>query len=160
MACIAAAKMAKTGGGGRTTGGGSSAGFAAVWTALLLIVISVIGTVVMRRVRSELIFIILNASLSPFKTILSQFKTAFPMGALLGVVFVMSNQMLILFVIFADHAISHESPLPIKQAEQAMAVFSFFLFFVYAFFGIILAVFRNEVITDDGKRKLNRCSQC
>jgi hypothetical protein len=32
------------------------------------------------------------------------------------------------------------------QAQEAMAVFSFFLFIVYGFFGSVLAIFRNDVV--------------
>jgi hypothetical protein len=34
----------------------------------------------------------------------------------------------------------------VLQAQQAMAVFSFFLFLVYGFFGSVLAIFRNDVV--------------
>ena len=34
------------------------------------------------------------------------------------------------------------------QAQQAMAVFSFFLFVVYGFFGAVLAIFRNDVVKE------------
>jgi hypothetical protein len=44
VAVIASAKMAKYG------GQGQAASFCAVWTALLLIAISIVGSVVMRRV--------------------------------------------------------------------------------------------------------------
>jgi hypothetical protein len=41
----------------------------------------------------------------------------------------------------------------VQQAQRAMAVFSFFLFVVYGFFGLILAIFRNDVVKE-GKRDL------
>lgn len=49
IACIASAKMAKTGHAGR------AASFCAVWTALLLIAISIAGSLIMRRVSTILI---------------------------------------------------------------------------------------------------------
>ena len=71
-------------------------------------------------------------------------------GFFLGVVFVMSNQMLILFAIFADraHQVGAADGTSVQQAQQAMAVFSFFLFVVYGFFGGVLAIFRNDVVKD------------
>ena len=64
----------------------------------------------------------------------------------------MTQQMLILFAIFVDRA--GKAPTGIAdqqtQAVQAMAVFSFFLFLIYGFFGTLLATFRNSII-EDGK---------
>lgn len=48
VACIAAARLQKKGG-----GNSQSAGFAAMWTAILLVVISIVGTVVLRRVSTS-----------------------------------------------------------------------------------------------------------
>lgn len=62
----------------------------------------------------------------------------------------MSQQMLILFVIFVEHSQLGNDSLIVKQSEQAMAAFSFFLFFVYGIFGIILGVHRFSVI-EEGK---------
>lgn len=59
----------------------------------------------------------------------------------------MTNQLLILFAIFADHA--GKAPAGIlKQADTAMAVFSFFLFLVYAGFTMMLAAFRGDIIKE------------
>ena len=60
----------------------------------------------------------------------------------------MANQMLILFAIFADRAthVGLADGVSQLQAQEAMAVFSFFLFVVYGFFGSVLAIFRNEVV--------------
>ena len=65
----------------------------------------------------------------------------------------MSNQMLILFAIFVDRAnkVGLADGIAVQQAQSAMAVFSFFLFLVYGFFGLILAIFRNDVVKE-GKR--------
>lgn len=75
----------------------------------------------------------------------------------MGVVFVMSNQMLILFAIFADraHQVGLADGTAPLQAQQAMAVFSFFLFIVYGFFGAVLAIFRNDVVKDGKKWPLS-----
>ena len=69
----------------------------------------------------------------------------------------MANQMLILFAIFADraHQVGLADGIAVQQAQQAMAVFSFFLFVVYGFFGAVLAIFRNDVVKD-GKSKIGR----
>ena len=77
-----------------------------------------------------------------------QFQAATSIGFFLGVVFVMANQMLILFAIFADraHHVGLADGVSQLQAQQAMAVFSFFLFVVYGFFGSVLAIFRNEIV--------------
>lgn len=85
----------------------------------------------------------------------TQFQAALSIGFFLGVVFVMANQMLILFAIFADraHQVGLADGMAVQQAQQAMAVFSFFLFLVYGFFGAVLAIFRNDVVKD-GKSKI------
>lgn len=59
----------------------------------------------------------------------------------------MTNQMLIIFAIFVDHAstVSGQS-LSAKQTQNAMASFSFFIFVVYLIFGTMLAVFRDDII--------------
>ena len=68
-------------------------------------------------------------------------------GFFLGVVLVMSFQMLILFAIIVNRA-QMETDTKSQQAQNAVAVFAFFLFFIYSIFGTILAVFRDEVIKD------------
>lgn len=119
MACVAASKMSSKGGDG-------AAGFMAVWTCILLIVISVIGTVIMRR-----------------------YQTALSIGFLIGIIFIMTQQMLILFAVFADQANNSGNTLVETQSQEAMAVFAFFLFLVYAAFGSMLSVFRQDVIKQD-----------
>lgn len=119
VACVSASKMSSKGGDG-------AAGFMAVWTCILLVVISVIGTIIMRR-----------------------YQTALSIGFLIGVIFIMTQQMLILFAIFADQANNSTNTLAQTQSQQAMAVFAFFLFLVYAAFGSMLSVFRQDVIKQD-----------
>jgi len=115
VACNAASKL-------KNVNGGTAASFAAMWTAILLIIVSIIQTMVMRR-----------------------YPTPLAVGGLLGVIFVMTQQMLILFVFFADYANNATSAI-VKAAEQAMAAFAFFLFLVYGIFGTMLAVYRDDII--------------
>lgn len=58
----------------------------------------------------------------------------------------MTQQMLILFAIFADQANDTGNTLEQTQSQEAMAVFAFFIFLVYASFGSMLAVFRQDII--------------
>jgi len=102
---------------------GKAAGFAAVWTALLLVVISVVGTLVLRR-----------------------FSKALSVGVLMGIIFVMVQQMLILFAFFAERSTNPGQVTSVVASQQAMATFSFFIFLVYASFGTMLAVFRVDFI--------------
>lgn len=61
----------------------------------------------------------------------------------------MTQQMLIVFAIFADMAQeTGDYSLATTQAQEAMAVFAFFLFLIYASFGSMLAIFRNDVIKE------------
>jgi hypothetical protein len=87
-----------------------------------------------------------------------QFQAALSIGFFLGVVFVMSNQMLILFAIFTDRAtkVGFAEGASQLQAQHAMAVFSFFLFLVYGFFGAVLAIFRNDVVKDGECSSISR----
>ena len=63
----------------------------------------------------------------------------------------MSNQMLILFAIFAERSqvVGATAGIAVQQAQQAMAVFSFFLWLVYGWFGLVLAIFRNDVVKQE-----------
>lgn len=118
VACVSASKMDQT-------ASDKSAGFAAVWTAILLLVISIIGTVIMRR-----------------------YQTALSIGFLLGVIFVMVQQMLILFAFFAEQAQDPTNTPALTASQEAMAVFAFFIFIVYSGFGSMLAVFRDDIIKE------------
>jgi len=137
VACISAAAMSQSAG-----GAGKAAGFAAVWTALLLIIISIIGSFTLNR-----------------------YRKALSIGLFLGIVFIMTQQMLILFALFVERSQLSGNTSSITQSQQAMATFAFFLFLVYGAFGSMLAVFRHEIIEldnadagadatpDDGMRK-------
>jgi len=120
VACVSSAKLAKSG------GAGHAASFSAMWTALLLVVISVVGTIIMRK-----------------------YQTALAIGFLLGIIFVMTQQMLIIFAIFTERSKLPNETMTVVQSQQAMAVFSFFLFIVYFAFGSMLAVFRNDIIKEE-----------
>jgi hypothetical protein len=71
-------------------------------------------------------------------------------GLFLGVIFVMTQQMLIIFAIFVERSQVNASTqtLAVTQSQQAMAVFSWFLFMIYAGFGMMLYVFRNDLVTE------------
>jgi hypothetical protein len=69
-------------------------------------------------------------------------------GVFLGVMFIMVNQMLILFGIFVERSQVPGESLPMVQSQHAMAVFAFFLFFVYSIFGMQLFTFRNDIMED------------
>jgi hypothetical protein len=85
-----------------------------------------------------------------------QFQAALSIGFFLGVIFVMTQQMLILFVIFTERSANQSESAILIQAQKAMASFAFFLFFVYGFFGSVLAIFRNDIIkTGEAHPKLH-----
>ena len=112
----------------REKGGSAALGFAAIWTVILSVMLSVGGTLVMRK-----------------------FQTSLAIGFFLGVVAVMSQQMLIIAAIFAGEADarSDDDEGDQKGAESAMAVFAMFLFVVYSAFAVLLAVFRKDLIRDE-----------
>lgn len=126
VACVAASRIASGTGDSNDQAADTSASFSAIWTALLLIFISVLGTIIMRR-----------------------YQTALSIGFLLGVIFIMTQQMLIIFAIFADRAQDQSASTTQIQSVEAMAVFAFFLFFIYAVFGSMLAVFRDDIIKQE-----------
>jgi hypothetical protein len=76
----------------------------------------------------------------------SQYQFPLSIGFLLGVLFIMTQQMLIIFAIFTERSKDQSNTLSQTQATEAMAVFAFFLFFIYTMFGGMLAVFRDDVI--------------
>jgi cytochrome bd-type quinol oxidase subunit 2 len=121
IACVVAAKLSNS-----NAAIDQASSFSVVWTCILLIIISLIGTIIMRS-----------------------YQTALSIGFLLGVIFIMTQQMLIIFAIFAELAGSSDNTPAQTSSQQAMAVFAFFLFIVYAAFGSMLAVFRNDVIKEE-----------
>ena len=105
---------------------GQAAGFAAVWTAILLIAISALGQYTMHK------------GLTPLS-----------IGFFLGVLFIMVQQMLILFAIFVERSKIPGQSAGVVSSQQAMATFSFFLFLIYTFFGSLLGVYRDDVLKKD-----------
>ena len=69
-------------------------------------------------------------------------------GFLLGIVFIMTQQMLILFAIFVERAQLPKQSKTFTGSQQAMAIFAWFLFLIYAAFGLMLAIFRDDVIKE------------
>ena len=69
-------------------------------------------------------------------------------GFLLGIVFIMTQQMLILFAIFVERAQLPKQSQTFTGSQQAMAIFAWFLFLIYAAFGLMLAIFRDDVIKE------------
>jgi hypothetical protein len=67
----------------------------------------------------------------------------------MGVIFIMTQQMLIVFAIFADRAQDPSNSSVITQSEEVMSVFAFFLFIVYAVYATMLAVFRDDIIKEE-----------
>jgi lysylphosphatidylglycerol synthetase-like protein (DUF2156 family) len=119
VACVSASRM-------KQTSTDQVTAFSAVWTSILLLLISLVGTIIMRR-----------------------YQTSLSIGFLLGVIFIMTQQMLIVFAFFAEQAKDPTNTTDVTMAQQAMAVFSFFIFIVYAGFGTMLAVFRNDIIKEE-----------
>ena len=66
----------------------------------------------------------------------------------------MTQQMLILFVLFVERSQvqAGEVTIFVTQSQQAMAVFSWFLFMVYGAFGTMLYVFRNDLVAGTTKK--------
>ena len=60
----------------------------------------------------------------------------------------MTQQMLIVFAFFAEQAQDPTNSADLTMSQEAMAVFAFFLFLVYASFGTMLAVFRLDIIKE------------
>eukprot|EP01041_Mallomonas_annulata_P005291 gene5291-10583_t len=117
VVCIAISRI-------KTGSANSAVSFAGMWTILLLIGVSVCGTLIMRK-----------------------FQTSIAIGFLLGIFFVLSNQMLIIFAIFIDHS-KREVIQETIESDKAFAAFSFLLFLVYGIFGTMLGIFRNDVIKE------------
>ena len=69
--------------------------------------------------------------------------TPLVVGVILGVIFIMCQQMLIIFAIFVDRSKLPGETMSVVASQQAVAVFAFFLFIVYSAFGILLATFRD-----------------
>ena len=62
--------------------------------------------------------------------------------------------MLIVFAFFAEQAQDPTNSKDLTMSQEAMAVFAFFLFLVYASIGSMFAIFRLDIIKE-GKRSLH-----
>jgi hypothetical protein len=98
-----------------------AAGYAIIWTAALAIIVSIIGTVIMRK-----------------------FKSKLSVGFFLGTILVMFIQMLMLFAICLNYTYFH----PKKKVTMVVSVLAFFLAVNYGVFGMTLNAFRKDVIQD------------
>jgi hypothetical protein len=67
-------------------------------------------------------------------------------GFFIGTVFILCQQMLIIFAIFIEKSKDSSLPSIEIQVFQAMAAFAFLLFFSFSTFGILLTVFRDDII--------------
>ncbi|KAL7690214.1 hypothetical protein Plhal304r1_c013g0050461 [Plasmopara halstedii] len=115
-----------------------SLGFVGIWAMILIVVLSVGGTMVMRK-----------------------YQTPLAVGFLIGVVLMMSLQMFSLSIIFAGTAYlarierakgdEHTN----VHSDEAGSVFSFFMFICYFAFAIVLVRHRNIVIKEEGKQDFN-----
>lgn len=68
-------------------------------------------------------------------------------GLFLGIVFVLSQQMLILFAILLEQSNVPNQATEDTQSYLSIAAFSFLLFLSLATFATFLAVFRDDVIS-------------
>ncbi|CCI41851.1 hypothetical protein ABG067_005903 [Albugo candida] len=117
---------------GRNLSDSKSLGFAGIWAMILMIGLSVGGTLVMRK-----------------------FQTPLAVGFFIGVVIMMSFQMFSLTVLFVgeSYLAKEERTLFNKtdtniHTNEAAAVFSFFMFTLYAIFGAVLVKHRSIVIRE------------
>lgn len=72
-----------------------------------------------------------------------QYLTPIALGYLLGCVIVMAQQCLILTAVFGG--LDHGGDKASSSASKAAAVFLFFLFAVYGFFGTVLTCYRKQL---------------
>lgn len=120
-----------------------SVAFAAMWSVLLAIGVSIAGTIIMRKVGCSLLCVQMLVNY----VFLVQYQTDLAIGAFIGVLVVMTNQMLILFAIFVDYAYNAEnqSEGDVKTYE-AMAAFFFLLFADYFLFVVLLGAFKSVIV--------------
>lgn len=78
-----------------------------------------------------------------------QYQTELAIGGFLGVLVIMTNQMLILFAIFLDSAYNLEDQTAgAIEGYKTMAAFFFLLFADYLLFVILLGTFKSVIISD------------
>lgn len=121
IACVASAYM-------DGSGIDQAVSFAAVWTMLILILFSIFGSFIVKK-----------------------HATPIGIGFLLGSIFILCNQMLILFAVFVDKSSTSITTSNTEQrtdARGSFAAISFFIFILYASVGTLLAVFRADVFSN------------
>lgn len=70
-------------------------------------------------------------------------------GAFMGVLVVMTNQMLIMFAVFVDYAYNAEDQTEgAVKTYEAMAAFFFLLFADYFLFVLLLGAFKSVIVAD------------
>lgn len=84
---------------------------------------------------------------SPLISRLRQYQSGLAIGIFSGVVLVMSSQMLIVFALFVDR-IQNGHDGNNKPVEKAMAVLAFLLFVAYGLFGVLLIIFRKDIVKE------------
>ena len=104
--------------------GHTAISFIGIWTSLTLMVMVIGGTITLRKHHNQL-----------------------AVGCFMGSCFVIVNQLLMMFSIFAEHSSenNHEDD---SQAEQATATFAWLLFMALAVFDGLLVAFQNDLIKD------------
>jgi zinc transporter ZupT len=90
---------------------------AAVWTAVVHLVLAIVGTFILKR-----------------------FPTSFSVGFFLGLLLVIANQDLVLFVTF------HNYPYGSAQTNHSFANLGLTLFLMLLFFALILSQFREAIV--------------
>ena len=81
-----------------------------------------------------------------------KYRTSLAVGFFLGVMAITSQQMLILFAIFVGRADDAENDSE-RSADRAFAAFCFILFVVYTLFTLLLATFRQDIISESDTSK-------
>lgn len=74
-------------------------------------------------------------------------RNSFWIGIFIGVVFIMSNQMLIVFGFLVSRIRYDSDSGKIADVEKALAVFSFFLAFVLAVFCLLLLKHHKDIVS-------------
>ena len=108
--------------------GSKGAGFAAVWSMLM----------------------VLSLSWFVYKT-LKVWRSAFSVGFSIGAMLTISQLFLCLFALFVgmtEEASKTGGTSTLESDNRAMATFSFFLFVLYGFFGVLLAKYRQYVVVE------------
>ena len=107
--------------------------FVSIWTSVLLLLVGAAGTMTLRKHHDHL-----------------------SVGTFTGIIGVMTQQMLIIFAIYAEHASQHASE-GAKDSENAMAAFSMLLFLAFVHFYFLLCAFKDDVARAESRaqREMN-----